>query len=148
VGRHRELIVGRHAQTMITRLRNKAFKRLGLSLSLLILTFVILSLRSAGLPEALVAVAAIISVTFSVILYVQGNIALAEAKGHHGSSVAAIIIVASLCLGGLFFAMPLILLFGFEDRNKVRKRSRAVEPESVKRKSTVELPPRKNDPAA
>ena len=115
-------VVGRLTQTVITRLRNKAFRRLGLSFSLLILTLVIVSLRRAGLPEALVAVAAIISITFAVVLYVQGNIALAEAKGHHSSAVAAIIIVASLCLGGLFFAMPLILLFGFEDRNKVRRR--------------------------
>ena len=126
---------------MITRLRNRAFKRLGISFSLLVLALVFIGLSGVGFPEALVAVGAIISVTFAFVFYVQGNIVLAEAKGYDGSVVAAIIIVACLCLGGLFFAMPLILLFGLKDKNKVRRRSRPSEPEPARRNPPAKLPP-------
>src|SRR5688572_14098652 len=109
---------------MIPRLRNKAFKQLGVSFSLLILGLILVALRGAGLPDVIVAIGAIISITFAFIFYVQGNIALTQAKGYDGSIVAAIIIVACLCVGGLFFAMPLILFFGLKDKNKVKRYSR------------------------
>lgn len=66
---------------MITRQRNKAFKRLGISFSLLILALVIIGLYDSGLPKAITAVGVTISITFALIFYIQGNIALAEAKG-------------------------------------------------------------------
>lgn len=135
---------------MITRLRNKALERLGVSFLLLVFAVVLLSLKRRGVPDAILAVGSITSVIFAFVLYVQGNIALAEAKGHDGSVVAAIVIVACLCLGGLFFAMPLIILFGLEDRNKVRSYSHAIEQElaPTKRNPPAKLPPLKHDSAA
>lgn len=130
---------------MITRLRNKALKRLGISFSLLVLALVCVGLRGVGVPAALAAVAAIVSVTFAFVFYIQGNVALAEAKGYDGAVVGAIIIVASLCLGGLFFAMPLILFFGLTDKNRRERRYHSDVPESAKQNPLAKLPPLKND---
>src|SRR5712671_6799919 len=129
---------------MITRHRNRAIKRLSLSFSLLILLGLLAAARSLGVPDALVAVGAIILGTFAIVFYVQGNIALAEAKGYDSSVVAAIIIVASLCLGGLFFAMPLIIFFGLKDKTRARRHSSTSEPEAVRRNPPAKLPPLRN----
>jgi hypothetical protein len=133
---------------MIPDYRNKAIKLLGLSFALLLLMFVVIGLRAAGLPAALVAVGVVILATFSVVFYVQGNIALAKAKGYDGSVVAAIIIVASLCLGGLFFAMPLIILFGMKDKNKARRHPHSSERRPPRQFSPAKLPPLRNDDVA
>ena len=138
-------VIAATSQIMITRHRNRAIKHLSLSFSLLILLVVLLAgARALGLPDALTAVGGILLGTFAIVFYVQGNIALAEAKGYDGSVVAAIIIVATLCLGGLFFAMPLIIFFGLKDKTKSRRYSRAPEPESVRRNPPAKLPPLRN----
>ncbi|EEF62536.1 hypothetical protein [Pedosphaera parvula] len=130
---------------MITRYRNNAIKLFGISVSLLILILLLVNMRAFGLPDALAAVGGILLGTFAVVFYVQANIALAKAKGHDSSSVAAIIIVASLCLAGLFFAMPLILIFGFQDKTKARKRSKDTTPEPIHRNPPAKLPPLRNN---
>ena len=122
---------------MIARQRNKALKQLTISFGLVVLTVLLAGARTLGVPAALVAVGAILLGTFALVFYVQGNIALAQAKGYDGSVVAAIIIVAALCLGGLFFAMPLIILFGLKDRTRPREHRRSREPEPVRRKLVV-----------
>ena len=109
---------------MIARYRNKAIKHLCVSFSLLILIVLLVATRDFGLPDVLIAVGGVILGTFSFLFYFQGNIALAKAKGYDGSVVAAITIVACLCLGGLFFAMPLIIFFGLKDKRKSRRHSR------------------------
>lgn len=129
---------------MITGHRNRALKHLGISLALVVLTILLVGTRPLGVPAALVAVGAILLGTFALVFYVQGNIALAQAKGYDGSVVAAIIIVASLCLGGLFFAMPLIILFGLRDRTRARSHPRSREPEPVRRNPPAKLPPLRN----
>jgi hypothetical protein len=108
---------------MIARQRNKALKQLSISFGLVVLTVLMAGARTLGVPAVLVAVCVILLGTFALVFYVQGNIALAQAKGYDGSVVAAIIIVAALCLGGLFFAMPLITLFGLKDRTRRREHS-------------------------
>lgn len=105
---------------MITHLRNKAIQRLGFSFASFVLT-IALFLTGTSLPKALVGAAAVPLITFTLIFYIQGNIALAQARGYDGSVVAAVIIFAALCLGWLFFAMPLILLFGLKDKTKRRR---------------------------
>jgi hypothetical protein len=129
---------------MITGHRNRALKHLGNSFALIVLAVVLVGTRTLGVPAALVAVGAILLGTFALVFYVQGNIALAQAKGHDGSVVAAIIIVASLCLGGLFFAMPLIILFGLKDKTRARRHPRSREPELVRRNPPAKLPPPRN----
>ena len=119
---------------MIPRYRNKAFKRLSVSFLLVVLTFLLLSQRGFSLPSALVAICVILLATFAVVFYIQGNIALAEAKGYDSSVVAAIIIVSALCTGGLFFGMPLIILFGLKDRLRRRRHSHRPEPTITCRK--------------
>ena len=84
---------------MITRHRDRAIKRLGLSFLFLILIVFLVGMRDLGLPKVLIAVGSVTLGTFALVFYVQGNIALAEARGYDGSVVAAIIIVACLCLG-------------------------------------------------
>jgi Na+/H+-translocating membrane pyrophosphatase len=76
---------------MITRYRTRAVKRLALSGLLIVLIPLLVGLRAAGLPDAVVAVGAVLLGTFALVVYVQGNIALAEAKGYDSSVVAAII---------------------------------------------------------
>ena len=126
---------------MITGHRNRAFKQLGISFGLVVLTVLLAGTRTLGMPAALVAVGAILFGTFALVFYVQGNIALAQAKGYDGSVVAAIVIVAALCLGGLFFAMPLIILFGLKDKTRRRTHRQSREPELVRRNPPAKLPP-------
>ncbi len=129
---------------MIPSLRNRAVKRLGISFLFLVLATFLLMMRGSGLPRALLAAGGIVLFTFAFVFYIQGNIALAEARGHDSSVVAAIIIVASLCLGGLFFAMPLILFFGLKDKTKGRRHSHATEHEVVRQNPPAVLPPRRD----
>ena len=129
---------------MITQHRNRAIKRLGISFLFLILGIFLLGMRTSGFSRELIAVGVILLITFAFVFYVQGNIALAEARGYDGSVVAAIIIVASLCLGGLFFAMPLIIFFGLKDKTKRRRRSYTTEPEAVHQNPPAILPPRRD----
>lgn len=130
---------------MITRYRNKAFKWLGLSFFLVILVPVLVEMRTFGLPDVVVAVGGILLGTAALVFYMRGNIAIAKAKGHDSSPVAAIIIMASICTGGLFFAMPLILFFGLNDKTKRDQRLRAREPEPTRRNPPAKLPPLRND---
>lgn len=132
---------------MITRHRNKAIKLFAISASLLLLIPVLVKMRAFGLPDVLAAAGGILLGTAAVIIYVQANMALAKAKGHDTSAVVAIIIVASVCLAGLFFAMPLIVLFGFEDRTKSRRHSSNPTPEPTHRNPPAKLPPLRKDNA-
>jgi len=66
---------------MIARQRNKALKQLTISFGLVVLTVLLAGARTLGVPAALVAVGAILLGTFALVFYVQGNIALAQAKG-------------------------------------------------------------------
>ena len=129
---------------MITRHRDRAIKRLGLSFLFLILIVLLVGMRDLGLPKVLIAVGSVTLGTFALISYVQGNIALAEARGYDGSVVAAIIIVACLCLGGFFFAMPLIIFFGLKDKSKRRRHPHRTESEPTRRNPPAKLPPLRN----
>ncbi len=129
---------------MITYLRNKALKRLGLSLLLLVMTALLAFTSFFGIPQTVIAVGAILLLTFAFVFYIQGNIALANARGYDDSSVAAIVITAVLCTGGLFFMMPFILFFGFKDRTKHR-RSHRTAPETTKMNPLAKLPPRREE---
>ena len=60
---------------MITRHRDKAIKRLGLSFLFLILIVLLVGMRDLGLPKVLIAVGSVTLGTFALIFYVQGNIA-------------------------------------------------------------------------
>ena len=130
---------------MITRHRDRAIKRLGLSFLFLILIVFLVGMRDFGLPKVLIAVGSVTLGTFALVFYVQGNIALAEARGYDGSVVAAIIIVASLCLGGLFFAMPLIIFFGLNDKAKRKRHPHRTESEPTRRNPPAKLPPLRNE---
>jgi hypothetical protein len=108
---------------MITELRNKAFVRLGISFLLLLLTLTFIWLWKKEYSDLFLAVA-IISGLFATIVYVHGNIELAQARGYDGAVVGATIIVACLCTGILFLAMP-IILFSLKDKHRARRRSRS-----------------------
>ena len=126
---------------MILAHRNNAFKRLGLSFGLLVCIVLLVGTQALGVPKVLIAVGAVILATFSVVLYIQGNIVLARAKGYDDSAVAAIIIVSGLCLMGLFYAMPLIIFFGLKDRTKSRWHSRGPGAIRARPNPPAEIPP-------
>jgi hypothetical protein len=128
---------------VITSYKNKAIKRLSISFLLFVLAIFLIGMRASGFPEVIFAVGMILLLTFTFIFYVQGNIALAQAKGYDGSVVAAVVIVAALCFGFLFFAMPLILLFGLKDKSPKRRRSHSKDPEPLRRNPPAILPPRR-----
>jgi len=130
---------------MITRHRNRAIKRLGLSFLFLILLVSLIGTRGVGLPKVFIAVGSVTLGTFAVLFYIQGNIELAEARGYDGSVVAAIIIVACFCLGGLFFAMPLIIFFGLKDKVKRKRHSPSTKSETIRRNPPAKLPPLRNE---
>lgn len=125
---------------MIPRYRNRALKQLGLSFLLLVLMFVFVGM-GAYVPKVVIAVSCIILGTFSFYFYGVGSVTLAKAKGYDDTVVLAIIIVSFLCLSGLLYTIPLIILFGLKDRTKPRRHSHAREPEIARRNPPAKLPP-------
>ena len=107
---------------MIKRYRNRAIQKLSIGFSLILILAVLVLLRKHGIPDGVIAVAAVLLGAVGSILYIQGCIALAEAKGHSGAVVAAVIIVAYCCFAPLLFLIPLILLFGLKDQTKDKLR--------------------------
>jgi len=133
---------------MIPHYRNTAIKRLALSFLFMVLTVALCGTRVHGMSGAFVVTLGITLSTFALVFYFQGNLALAKAKGHDGSGVAAIVIVAAVCFGPLILFTPFILLFGFKDRTKHRRHSRETELEPTKRNPPAKLPPLRDDRAA
>jgi len=127
---------------MIPHYRNRALKQLGLSFLFLVLMFVLAALRAdIPVPKVIVAISCIVLGTFSFYLYGVGSVTLAKAKGYDDTVVLAITIVSFLCLSGLLYTIPLIILFGLKDRTKRRRHSRPREPEIRRRNSPAILPP-------
>jgi hypothetical protein len=126
---------------MITHYRNRALKQLGLSILFLVLLFTLVGLQPYGIPTVVVAVGCVLLGTFSFYFYGVGSVALAKAKGYDDTVVLAIIVVGFLCLGGLLYVIPLIILFGLKDRTKPRRHSRTSEREITRRNPPAKLPP-------
>src|SRR6266481_9550287 len=126
---------------MIPRYRNRALKELGLSILFLVLLFVLVGLRAYGIATGAVAIGCVLFGTFSCDYYANGSVTLAKAKGYDDTVVLAIIVVGFLCLAGLLYVIPLIILFGLKDRTKPRRYSRANEPEITRRNPPAKLPP-------
>ena len=126
---------------MIPHYRNRALKQLGLSILFLVLFFVLIGLQPYGIPKVVVAIGCVLLGTFSFYYYGVGSVTLAKAKGYDDTVVLAIIVVGFLCLAGLLYVIPLIILFGLKDRTKPKRRSRASEPEITRRNPPAKLPP-------
>jgi hypothetical protein len=126
---------------MIPHYRNRALKQLGLSILFLVLLFVLVGLQPYGIPKVVVAIGCVLLGTFSFYFYGVGSVTLAKAKGYDDTVVLAIIVVGFLCLAGLLYVIPLIILFGLKDRTKPRRYSRASEPEITRRNPPAKLPP-------
>jgi hypothetical protein len=105
---------------MRIRYRNRAIKCFSIGIALIACLIFLITFRKHGIPDGVVAVGAVLFGAVGSILYIQGCIALAEAKGYSGGSVAAIIIVSYFCFAPLMFFIPFILLFGFKDKTKNR----------------------------
>lgn len=125
---------------MIPRYRNRALIQLGLSALFLVLMFVMVGLVGY-LPKVVIAVACVLLGTFSFYFYGVGSVTLAKAKGYDDTVVLAIIIVSFLCLSGLLYTIPLIIMFGLKDRTRPRRHSRVREPEITRRNPPAKLPP-------
>ena len=133
---------------MIRRHRQKAIEHLSISFALFLLAMVLIVLRANHfIPEMIFAVAMILVGTFGFIFYVRGNLALAHAKGYDDSVVLVIIIAAALCSGCLFFAMPLILIFGLKDKTGSRRHSHSEDDKPPRRNPPAVLPPRRDPPS-
>ncbi len=76
--------------------------------------------RNQGIPDGVIAVLAVISGAVGSIFYVQGCVALAEAKGYTGAAVAGMIVIAYFCFLPLFFIIPLVLILGLKDKTQDR----------------------------
>jgi len=126
---------------MIPRYRNRALKELGLSILFFVLLFVLVGLRAYGIPKVAVAIGCVLFGTFSFYYYANGSVTLAKAKGYDDTVVLAIIVVGFLCLAGLLYVIPLIILFGLKDRTKSKRRSHIKEPEITRRNPPAILPP-------
>jgi drug/metabolite transporter (DMT)-like permease len=126
---------------MISHYRNTALKQLGLSILFLVLLFVLAGLQPYGIPKVVIAIGCVLLGTFSFYFYGVGSVTLAKAKGYDDTVVLAIIVVGFLCLAGLLYVIPLIILFGLKDRTKPKRYSRASEPEITRRNPPAKLPP-------
>jgi hypothetical protein len=105
---------------MRLRYRNRAIKLLSLGIVMIAALIILIMLRKHGIPDGVVAVGAVALGIGGSIFYIQGCIALAEAKGYAGASVAAIIIVSYFCFMPLLLFIPFIVLFGFKDKTGSR----------------------------
>ena len=95
---------------------------------------VLVCLRKRGIPDGVLAVSAIVLGIGAAVFFLQGCIALAEARGHNGAIVAAMVLLIYLCGGlgawlapalgfafwGLLLLLPLLVLAGFKDKFKKR----------------------------
>jgi len=101
---------------MRQRYKNRAIKLISLGILLNVAFIVLIILRKHGIPDGVVAVGAVVLGAVGSILYVQGCVALAEAKGYTGAEVVAIIIISYCCFLPLMIFIPLVLLFGIRDK--------------------------------
>jgi hypothetical protein len=83
---------------------------------MIVLLIALVLLRNHGIPDGVVAVGAVLLGIVGSIFYIQGCIALAEAKGYTGAVVAAVIIVSYFCFVPLLLVIPLVLFFGLKDK--------------------------------
>lgn len=102
--------------------RNRAIKLIGLGITMIVALVFLVVLGRHHIPDGVIAVLGVLLGIGGSIFYIQGCIALAEARGYTGASVAAIIIVSYLCFAPLLLFIPLILLFGFKDQTRDRWR--------------------------
>lgn len=102
---------------MITRYRNRAVTRMGIGLLMFGLVALLPTLKKSGVPEFIVVLGGLLLVTAGIILYFQGCVTLAEAKGHSGGVVAGAIFASIALLPLAIVLVPLVLLFALEDRN-------------------------------
>jgi hypothetical protein len=106
--------------------RNRAIKFLSLGILMIASLVTLILLRKHGIPDGVVAVGAVALGIGGTIFYIQGCVALAEAKGYSGASVAVIIIGTYLfsfifyLLLPLILFIPLVILFGFKDKTRER----------------------------
>ena len=128
---------------MITRYKKRAFRDLGISFVFFILLILLGGFRPV-IPKFIFAVVTALVLPFMLIFYVQGNIALAKARGYEGAVVFPIILVGTCCCGAFFFAMPLIIYFGLEDKTGAKKRYGFDESEPPRRNPPAVLPPRRD----
>jgi hypothetical protein len=105
---------------MRVRYRNRAIKLLSLGILMIVLLIALVLLRKHGIPDGVVAVGAVLLGVVGSIFYIQGCIALAEAKGYTGVVVAAVIIVSYFCFAPLLLVIPLVLFFGLKDKTHGR----------------------------
>ena len=100
--------------------RNRAIKLLSLGFVLIVALIALVIFGKHHVPDGVIAVVAVLFGIGGSIFYIQGCIALAEAKGYTGGSVPAMIIVSYFCFLPLLFFIPVIILFGFKDRYRDR----------------------------
>jgi|SRR6185437_40037 len=127
---------------MITRYKKRAFRDLGISFVFFVLLILLGAFRPV-IPKVVFAVVTAIVLPFTLIFYIQGNITLAKARGYEGAVVVPIILIGTCCCGAFFFAMPLIIFFGLEDKTGKRRPS-SDEPEPTHRNPPAVLPPRRD----
>lgn len=105
---------------MRTSYRNKAIKLLSLGFTLIVALIILLVFGRHHIPGGVVALIGLILGVGGTIFYIQGCVALAEAKGYSGAAVPVMIIVFYFCFLPLLPFIPLVLLFGFKDKCKRR----------------------------
>jgi len=105
---------------MRLRYRNRAIKLISLGFVLIVALIALVVFGKHHVPDGVIAVVAVLFGIGGSIFYIQGCIALAEAKGYTGGSVPAMIIVSYFCFLPLLLFIPLIILFGFKDRYQNR----------------------------
>jgi hypothetical protein len=119
---------------MKVKFRNRAILLIGLAILMFATLAGVVALRKHGIPDGLIAVCAVCLGIGGAILYLQGCIALAEARGHNGPAVASIVILIYACGAGgaylspvlgagfltLLLIVPLIVLIGTTDKFKRR----------------------------
>jgi hypothetical protein len=100
--------------------RNRAIKLLSLGLVLIASLIVLLIFGTHHISDGVIALVGLMLGAGGSIFYIQGCIALAEAKGYTGASVPVMIIVSYFCLLPVLPFIPVIILFGFKDKYRDR----------------------------
>jgi hypothetical protein len=95
---------------MIPKYRNRAFKSLGLSL---LLTGIIGGLILSGrfyVPVGFIVTVSVALGIVALILYLQGCMALAHAKGYHSIMVPVIVLAPFVCVAPFFLFLPVVII--------------------------------------
>ena len=113
---------------MDPRLRNRGWLKLGVGFLIFIAFSIVVFIDRRSFQNHHVSqnvqLLLLLLYVLMLVFGIWGSIDLASAKGHGSEVVAAIVVLGFCCAPSLILGLPLIILFGLEDKTRSRRRRR------------------------